>query len=198
MSKKNQQVKQEKSKYTEDWLPIKSIQAGYITVPGGLLEGDQIVTGVRIEPKNIFISDQETQDMTITALRNFYNTMDYEFWLVCCDRPVDINLYKSELEIKFNDAPTQQMRKLILQDLNKIDMFMGPEINAVDTEFYLLFKDSAKEKERIQKRIHNIIGGFASAGLNARQLTDDDARVLLDSFFNDSKKVEFGTVMTDV
>ena len=35
-------------------------------------------------------------------------------------------------------------------------------------------------------------------GLNARQLTDEDVRVLLDSFFNDSKKVEFGTVMTDV
>lgn len=198
MAKKNQQAKSDKSKFTEDWLPIKSLQAGYITVPGGLLEGDQIVTGVRIEPKNIFISDSETQDMTITALRNFYNTMDYEFWLVCCDRPVDINLYKSELEIKYNEAQTQQMRKLILQDLKKIDMFMGPEINAVDTEFYILFKDSAKERERIQKRIHNIIGGFASAGLNARQLTDDDVRVLLDSFFNDSKKVEFGTVMTDV
>lgn len=198
MAKKKQQVKSDNSKFTEDWLPIKSIQAGYITVPGGLLEGDQIVTGVRIEPKNIFISDMETQDMTITALRNFYNTMDYEFWLVCCDRPVDINLYKSELEIKYNEAQTQQMRKLILQDLKKIDMFMGPQINAVDTEFYILFKDSAKERERIQKRIHNIIGGFASAGLNARQLTDDDVRVLLDSFFNDSKKVEFGTVMTDV
>ncbi len=198
MAKKKQQAKSDSSKYTEDWLPIKSIQGGYITVPGGLLEGDQIVTGVRVEPKNIFISDSETQDRTITALRNFYNTMDYEFWLVCCDRPVDINLYKSELEIKFNEAQTQEMRKLILQDLKKIDMFMGPEINAVDTEFYLLFKDNAKERERIQKRIHNIIGGFASAGLNARQLTDDDVRVLLDSFFNDSKKVEFGTVMTDV
>ncbi len=198
MAKKNQQTKSDKSKFTEDWLPIKSLQGGYITVPGGLLEGDQIVTGVRIEPKNIFISDSETQDMTITALRNFYNTIDYEFWLVCCDRPVDINLYKSELEIKFNEAQTQQMRKLILQDLKKIDMFMGPEINAVDTEFYILFKDNAKERERIQKRIHNIIGGFASAGLNARQLTDDDVRVLLDSFFNDSNKVEFGTVMADV
>lgn len=198
MAKTKQQTKSDASKFTEDWLPIKSLQAGYITVPGGLLEGDQIVTGVRIEPKNIFISDSETQDMTITAIRNFYNTMDYEFWLVCCDRPVDINLYKSELEIKYNDAPTQQIRKLILQDLKKIDMFMGPEINAVDTEFYILFKESAKERERIQKKIHNIIGGFASAGLNARQLTDDDVRVLLDSFFNDSKKVEFGTVMTDV
>ena len=199
MSKKKQQTKSDNSKFTEDWLPIKGIQGGYITVPGGgILEGDQIVTGVRIEPKNIFISDSETQNMTITALRNFYNTMDYEFWLVCCDRPVDINLYKSELEIKYNEATNQQMRKLILQDLKKIDMFSGPEINAVDTEYYILFKDSAKERERIQKKIHNIIGGFASAGLNARQLTDEDVRVLLDSFFNDSKKVEFGTVMTDV
>lgn len=198
MSKKNKQSKSDNSKYTEDWLPIKSIQGGYITVPGGLLEGDQIVTGVRIEPKNIFITDSETQDLTITALRNFYNTMDYEFWLICCDRPVDINLYRSELEIKFNEEQTPQKRKLILQDLKKIDMFIGPEINAVDTEYYLLFKDNAKERERIQKRIHNIIGGFASAGLNARQLTDEDVRVLLDSFFNDSKKVEFGTVMIDV
>lgn len=186
------------SKYTEDWLPIKKIQGGYITVPGKALEGDQIVTGVRIEPKNIFIADQETQDITISALRNFYNTLDFEFWLICCDRPVDINLYRSELEIMYNEAPTQQVRKLILQDLNKIERFMGPEINAVDTEFYLLFKDSEKQKERIQKRVHNILAGLAGAGLNARQLTDDDIRVLLDSFFNDSKRTEFGTVMTDV
>lgn len=198
MTKKKQKNSDTSSKFTEDWLPIKSIQGGYITVPGGLLEGDQIVTGVRIEPKNIFISDSETQNLTITAIRNFYNTIDYEFWLVCCDRPVDINLYRSELEIKYNEATNQQVRKLILQDLRKIDMFIGPEINAVDTEYYILFKENAKEKEKIQKKVHNIIGGFASAGLNARQLTDDDARVLLDSFFNDSKKYEFGTVMADV
>ena len=48
---------------------------------------------------------------------------DYEFWLVCCDRPVDINLYKSELEIMFNDAPNPQIRKLIMQDLRKVDQF---------------------------------------------------------------------------
>lgn len=198
MAKKAKKNNQENSKYTEDWLPIKSIQQGCILVPGKALEGNQIVTGVRIEPKNIFISDIETQNITINALRNFYNSIDYEFWLVCCDRPVDINLYRSELELMFNDAPTQQMRKLILQDLNKIDKFMGPEVNAVDTEFYLLFKDNEKNKERIQKRVHNIISGFAGAGLNSRQLTDDDVRVLLDSFFNDSKKTEFGTVMADV
>ena len=191
-------IKIETSKYTEDWLPVKDIRGGRIEVEGKLTEGNQLVAGVRVEPKNIFISDQETQDRTLIALRNFYNTLDYEFWLVCCDRPVDINLYKSELEIMYNDAQSQQIRKMILQDIQKCDKFIGPEINAVDTEFYLLFKDNPKNMERIQKRLHNMISGLATAGLNSRQLTDDDARVLLDSFFNDSKRVEYGTVMTDV
>lgn len=191
-------VKKETSKYTEDWLPIVNIQGGMIQVEGKGLEGKQIVTGVRIEPKNIFISDQETQNRTIFQLRNFYNTLDYEFWLICCDRPVDINLYKSELEVMLNNAQSQQIRKLIIQDLNKCDMFTGPMINAVDTEFYLLFKDSPKNMERIQKRIHNMISGLAGAGLVSRQLTEEDVRALLDSFFNDSNRVEYGTVMSDV
>ena len=201
MSKKqtkenNQEVSS--SKYTEDWLPIKKIQNGYIYVDGKALEGKQVITGVRIEPRNIFIADEQTQNNTIYSLRNFYNTLDYEFWLICCDRPVDINLYKSELEIMFNEAPNPQIRKLIMQDLRKVDQFIGPEYNAVDTEFYLLFKDSEKNTERIVKRVHNIISGLASAGLQSRQVTDDDIRVLLDSFFKDSKKVEFGTVMSSV
>lgn len=191
-------IKLETSKFTEDWIPVKDIRGGMIEVEGKITEGNQLVAGIRVEPKNIFISDQETQDRTLIALRNFYNTLDYEFWLVCCDRPVDINLYKSELEIMYNDAQNQQIRKMILQDIQKCDKFIGPEINAVDTEFYLLFKDSPKNMERIQKRIHNMISGLATAGLNSRQLTDDDARVLLDSFFNDSKRVEYGTVMADV
>ena len=191
-------IKIEQSKYTEDWLPIKDIKNGMIEVEGKIGEGTQLVVGVRIEPKNIFISEQSIQDRTIAALRNFYNTLDYEFWLVCCDRPVDINLYRSELEIMYNDAQSQQIRKMILEDIQKCEKFIGPEINAVDTEFYLLFKDSPKNMERIKKRIHNIISGLATAGLNSRQLTDDDVRVLLDSFFNDSKRVEYGTVMASV
>jgi translation initiation factor IF-2 len=98
----------------------------------------------------------------------------------------------------YNNAQNQQIRKLIVQDINKCDKFIGPEINAVDTEYYILFKYSAKGMDIIQKRIHNMISGLAAAGLNSRQMSDDDMRVLLDSFFNDSKRVEFGTVMTDV
>lgn len=194
MAKKNEKS----SKYTEDWLPIKNIQNGMIEIETHGLEAKQVVTGVRVEPKNIFISDQDTQNRTIFGLRNFYNQLDFEFWLMVCDRPVDINLYKSQLELLYQDAPSQQIRKLILQDIEKCDKFTGPAINAVDTEFYILFKENAKETEKIQKRIHQMISGLASAGLVSRQLTDDDVRVLLDSFFNDSQRIEFGTVMSDV
>lgn len=187
-----------KSKYTEDWLPVNDIKNGLIEVDGGILSGKQYVTGVRIEPKNIFIADQDTQNQVIYGMRNFYNTLDYEFWLVCCDRPVDIGLYKSQLELLFNDAPTQEIRKLVMQDIQKCDMFIGPEINAVDTEYYILFKDSVKDTEKIQKKVHNLIANLAQAGLNSRQITEDDARVILDSFFNDCKKVEYGMVMADV
>ena len=192
------QVKSD-SRYAEDWLPVIDIKNGMIEVEGSMLSGGrQYVTGVRIEPKNIFIADADTQNQVLYGMRNFYNTLDYEFWLVCCDRPVDIGLYKSQLELLFNDAPTQEIRKIIMQDIQKCDMFIGPEINAVDTEYYILFKDSVKDTEKIQKKIHNLIANLAQAGLNARQLTEDDARVILDGFFNDGKKVEFGTVMADV
>ena len=192
------QVKSD-SKFAEDWLPVIDIKNGMIEVEGSMLSGGrQYVTGVRIEPKNIFIADTDTQNQVLYGMRNFYNTLDYEFWLVCCDRPVDIGLYKSQLELLFNDAPTQEIRKIIMQDIQKCDMFIGPEINAVDTEYYILFKDSVKDTEKIQKKIHNLIGNLAQAGLNARQLTEDDCRVILDGFFNDGKKVEFGTVMADV
>lgn len=200
MAKKVENNEQTQSqKFAENWVPIKDISGGMIRVEGKALEGgDQYVTGVRIEPKNIFISSQDIQNRTIYGLRSFYNTIDYEFWLVCCDRPVDINLYKSELEIMYTNAPNQQIRKLIIEDISKCDKFIGPEINCVDTEYYILFKDGIKNMERIQKRIHNLISGLANCGLNSRQLSEDDCRVLLDSFFNDSKRVEFGTVMTDV
>ena len=88
MSKTNQE-KNNSNKFAEDWLPIIDIKGGMVEVKGNLLEGgNQYVTGVRIEPKNIFISEQSVQDRAIIGLRNFYNTIDFEFWLICCDRPV--------------------------------------------------------------------------------------------------------------
>lgn len=175
------------SKYTEDWIPVKGILNGMIELDNG-----QYVTGVKIESKDIFIMDEQTQNNVIYGMRNFYNAIDYEFWLVIADRPVDINLYLSQLQVLYSKTPNPEIRKLIDQDINKANMFMSNELAVVDTEYYILFKE--KKQDLIQKRIHNLIANLANAGINSAQASNSDLRMLLDNFLNGGTTTNFGTV----
>ncbi len=183
-------MKNKVSKYTEDWVPIKQIMNGMIQLDTG-----EYVTGVKIAPKNIFILDQGTQDNTIYNLRNFYNTLDYEFWLIIADRPVDINMFLSQLQILYNNAPSAAIRKLCMQDINKANLFMSQEYSVVDTEYFILFKE--KKLEIVQKRLHNLIANLSTCGLNSTQVSNDDLRMLIDNFFNGGKATTVGTVIPE-
>ena len=177
-------AKEIKSKYTD--VPVKDISNGVI-----VLDNNQKVTGVKIMPRNIFILDQSMQNAIIMNLKNVYNAIDYEFWIVVADRPVDINVYLSQLQLHYNQINDTKKRKLILEDLNKANMFMNN--NVVDTEYFLLFKE--KDNDLIQKRIRNLINNFASAGLTAFQTNNDDLRMILDNFLNGGQTTTFGTVL---
>lgn len=179
--------KKSKSKYTEEaFVPVKSIINGMI-----VLDNNEKVCGVKIMPRNIFIADYETQNAIINNLKNVYNMIDYEFWIIAADRPVDINVYLSQLQVLFNTTNDQVKRKLILEDINKANLFMNN--NIVDTEYYLLFKE--KNNDVIAKRIRNLISMFANAGLNTHQATNNDLRIILDNFLNGGQTTTFGTVI---
>ena len=175
------------SKYTEDWVPIKNIMNGMIQLDNG-----QYVTGIKVAPKNIFILDAGERENILFNLQNFYNMIDYEFWLVVADRPVDINLYLSQLQLLYQKTTDGAVRKLILQDINKANAFMGAEYNVVDTEYFILFKE--KRLEIVQKRIHNLIAGLANASINSTQVSNSDLRMILDNFLNGGMTTTFGTV----
>lgn len=175
-----------KSKYTNNDIPVKSITNGMILLDNGLK-----VTGVKIMPKNIFILDQESQDAMIANLKNVYNIIDYEFWIIVADRPVDINVYLSQLQLLYNDVANPVKRKLIMDDINKGNMFMSN--NVVDTEYFLIFRE--KDNDLIQKKIRMLINSFASSGLTSFQVTNDDLRMILDNFLNGGQTTNFGTVM---
>lgn len=68
------------------------------------------VTGVKVQPKNIFIMDYDTQKNVIYNLRNLYNTLDYEFSIIVADRPVDINVYLSQLQLLYNNVQTPVLK----------------------------------------------------------------------------------------
>lgn len=175
------------SKYTEDWIPIKAISNGTI-----LLDNKLKVTGVKIRPRNIFILDQQSQDGALIALKNFYNTIDFEFWLISADRPVDLNNYLARLQLLYNQTPNPAVRKLINQDIEKANNFMNN--NITDTEYYILFKE--KNDDIIQKRLRTLVTGLANSGLEASQVSNDDLRVILDNFLNGGMTTNFGTVIS--
>lgn len=174
-----------KSKYTESWIPVKGIENGVI-----ILDNKYRVTGVKIRPRNIFILDGATQENTIIALKNFYNTVDFDFWLISADRPVDISGYLARLQLLYNQTPSPVIRKLINQDIMKANDFM--DNNVTDTEYYILFKE--KNMDIIQKRLRTIITGLANCGLDSAQTSNEDLRVILDNFLNGGVKTDFGTV----
>ena len=175
------------SKYTEDWIPIRNISNGMI-----VLDNKKKVTGVKIRPRNIFILDQGTQDNVLIALKNFYNMIDFEFWLISADRPVDLNNYLARLQLLYNQTPNPAVRKLINQDIDKANDFMNN--NITDTEYYILFKE--KNDDLIQKRLRTLVTGLANAGLEATQVSNDDLRIILDNFLNGGMSTNFGTVIS--
>lgn len=176
------------SKYTEDWINIKGIQNGMILLPGG-----EKVTGVKIYPKNIFILDPLAQEGVLNAMRNFYNLLNFEFWMIAADRPVDISVYQSQLQIMLQNATSPAQAKIIAQDIDKANMFLNNQV--VDTEYYILFKE--KNQDEIQRKIRLIINGLGNAGLNSSQTTNDDLRTILDNFLNGGVRTEFGTVVLE-
>ena len=189
IEQQNANVSQSKN-YSEDWVPIKNIMNGMIQLDNGYY-----VTGIKILPKNIFILDEGERNNVLFNLQNFYNMIDYEFWLMVADRPVDINVYLSQLQLLYQRTNDGALRKIIMQDINKANAFMGAEYNVVDTEYFILFKE--KKLEVIQKRIHNLISGLANATINSVQVSNVDLRMILDNFLNGGMTTSFGTVMTN-
>jgi hypothetical protein len=161
--------------YAEDWITVKNIIDGMIQ-----LENGYYVTGIKVMPKNIFIMDEGEKNNTLFSLQNFYNMIDYEFWLVVADRPVDINLYISQLELHLNNVQDPALRKLVVDDIAKADMFVNNDV--VDTEYFILFKDN--NTDSLNKKVRNLINNFASCGLIASQTSNDDLRMILDNFLN--------------
>ena len=170
---------------TENFMPVRAIVNNMIELDNG-----EKIAGVKVYPRNIFILEENDQFNIIDGLKDFYNILDFEFWLVVADRPVDISVYIAQLQMQYNNAQNPIIRKIINQDLSKAENYKD---DVTDVEFYFLFKE--RNIEIIQKRIRTMINALASAGLSSSQANNDDLRTVLDSFLNGGQRTQFGTVM---
>ena len=176
------------SSLTENWIQVKEINNGMI-----FLDDKSMVSGVKISPRNIFIMTESEQNRIINSLKEFYNLIDYEFWLVVADRPVDINIYVSQLELQLSNEQNPARRKLLTDDIEKAEMFSLN--NVVDTEYYFLIKDT--NSDSLTKRVRGLINNMAGTGLIATQTSNEDLRSILDNFLNGGVTYKSGSVITE-
>ena len=176
------------SSSTENWITIKEINNNII-----VLDNKKLVSGIKVLPKNIFIMDELSQNQVIDELRKFYNQIDFEFWLIVADRPTNIDLYISQLELQLNNVSKPAIRKLIVDDIAKADSFVQNDV--VDTEYYILFK--ADTADEVTKNIRSLISNLATSGLIGTQASNEDLRMLLDNFLNGGKTFTERTVTVE-
>ena len=163
------------SSSTENWITVKEIRDDTI-----ILDNNKIVAGIKVLPKNIFIMDELSQNRVIDELRKFYNQIDFEFWLIVADRPTNIELYISQLELQLNKVSKPAIRKLIVDDITKADGFVQNDV--VDTEYYILFK--VDKPDEVTKNLRSLISNLAQSGLIGVQASNEDLRMVLDNFLN--------------
>lgn len=173
------------SSSTENWITVKEINNNMI-----VLDNKKLVTGIKILPKNIFIMDEISQYRVLDELRKFYNQIDFEFWLIVADRPTNIDLYISQLELQLNNVSKTAVRKLIVDDLEKAESFVHNDV--VDTEYFILFK--ANNSDEVTKNLRSLISNLAQSGLIGVQTSDEDLRMILDNFLNGGKTFTERTV----
>lgn len=173
---------------TENWITVKEINNNTI-----VLDNKKLVSGIKILPKNIFIMDEISQNRVIDELRKFYNQIDFEFWLIVADRPTNIDLYISQLELQLNNVNKPAIRKLLVDDIAKADNFVQNDV--VDTEYFILFK--ANNGEEVTRNIRSLISNLASSGLIGSQVSNEDLRMILDNFLNGGKTFTERTVTTE-
>ena len=170
---------------TENWITVKEINNNVI-----VLDNKKLVSGIKVLPKNIFIMDEMSQIRVIDELRKFYNQIDFEFWLIVADRPTNIDLYISQLELQLNNVNKPAIRKLLVDDIAKADNFVQNDV--VDTEYFILFK--ADTSDEVTKNIRGLISNLAQSGLIGTQVSNEDLRMLLDNFLNGGKTFTERTV----
>ena len=163
------------SKYTEHWITVKNITNGMMELDNG-----QKVTGIKIKPKNIFILESNARNHIIAMLKTFYDSIDFEFWLISADRPVDISSYLAALQIQYNQVQDPRIKKIISQDIEKANDFMRN--NVTDTEYYILFKE--KNQDIITKRLRSLMLGLSNCGIESMQTSNADLRSIMESFLN--------------
>ena len=163
------------------WATVRQITSGVIVLNSG-----ELVSGVKVIPRNIFIMQQDDTNAIIYALSKFYDSIDFDYWLIIGDKPVGLTDYFNSVQNIYNNNSSDHVRAIARDDIAKANKYVSGDYGVSDTEYFLLFKE--KSIQGVQDKISKIISGIKDCELDAVQVSNDELRLVMDTFLSNGKK----------
>lgn len=201
----NKLVKGKIKSSTQQYLDIAEIREDTIIMKDGTLRAAILVSSI-----NFSLKSEDEQNAIIAAYVGFLNNIDFPLQIVVQSRELDIENYINGLKQKEKEQTNELLKMQITEYIQYVGelIAMGKIMNK---RFYLVlpynpltdkqkgffsslvdaFKPATlitmkrelfvKRREKLTRRIENVISGLASIGLNAIEL---DTQSLIELFYN--------------
>lgn len=183
------------SKATQDFIPIKEVRDGIISLKNGSLASVIMVSSI-----NFMLKSQDEQEAIIFQFQNFLNSLDFSVQISIQSRELDIRPYIALLEARYKDELGDLMKIQIREYINFIRNFVD-QSNIMTKNFFVIIpftpaiidtkkalnKNSSQDKfssfeenrTQLEQRINTVSQGLTRCGLRSIQLGTEEVVELL-------------------
>jgi len=192
------------TKATQDFVPIKEIRDGIVTLKDGSLRALLMVSSI-----NFSLKSPDEQEAIIFQFQNFLNSLDFSVQISIQSRELDIRPYISALEVRYKNELGDLMKIQIREYINFIKNFVDQSsimtktffvvipfspaiVDAKTTLFGKKQKLAAKTKldsfeenrTQLEQRINSVSQGLIRCGIRSIQLGTEEVVELFYKTFN--------------
>ena len=117
---------------TRDFVPIKEVKDGIITLEDGTLVAISLATSI-----NLSLKSYEEQQAILNAFRAFLNTLDFSVQIAIQSRKMDISPYIEMLENRLKEQSNDLIKLQTMEYINFIKNFTE-NVNVMEKQFFLV------------------------------------------------------------
>lgn len=143
---------------TQEFVPIKEIRNGVITLKSGELRGILIVSSI-----NFSLKSYDEQKAILSQFQNFLNSLDFSTQIVIQSRKLDIRPYLILLESRVK-AQEEPLLKIQTKEYMEFIKSLTEQINIMSKTFFVSVPYSAGEIQNQGSALKNLFSKKTKAG----------------------------------
>jgi hypothetical protein len=198
----------QKSKATQEFVPIREVRNGVITLKDGGMRAILMVSSM-----NFALKSEDEQKAIIFQFQNFLNTIDFTVQISVQSRKLDIRPYLAVLEERYTVQQNELLKIQIREYIDFIKILTSEPNNIMTKTFYVVVpydppsinvgggfasslpfggkKNAEKDKQnfeenrsQLEQRVAVVESGLRTCGLRTTLLGTEEAVELFYKMFN--------------